>query len=107
MAQTYVEHGRIGGKGGRASAARVGAMAAVLAMALIVYGTYGDSRASDSQRSRLGRLQQPDRNAAVYLREDRAQPRLKHLREASRRRPGAAIVRAREAGLGIHPPYDR
>jgi DNA-binding NarL/FixJ family response regulator len=29
-----------------------------------------------------------------------AQPRDEHLRQARRRRPGEAIVRAREAGLG-------
>ena len=51
MAQTVVEHGRIGGNGGRARAARVGAVVTVLASALIVYGTYGDSQASDSQKS--------------------------------------------------------
>jgi hypothetical protein len=50
MAQAYVEQGRIGGNG-RARAARVGAAATVLALALIVYGTYGDSQASDSQKS--------------------------------------------------------
>jgi hypothetical protein len=46
-----VERGRIGGNGGRARAARVGAVATVLAMALIVYGTYGDPKAPDSQKS--------------------------------------------------------
>jgi hypothetical protein len=51
MAQTVVEQGRIGGNGGRARAARVGVVAAVLAMALVVYGTYGDSQAPDSQKS--------------------------------------------------------
>ena len=33
--------------------------------------------------------------------QDRPQPRLQHLHQAAGRRPGAAIVRAREAGLGI------
>jgi hypothetical protein len=51
MAQTAVESGRFGGNGGRARAARVGAVATVLAMALIVYGTYGDPKAPDSQKS--------------------------------------------------------
>lgn len=51
MAQTTVEAVRIGGNGYRARAARVGAVATVLAMALIVYGTYGDSKAPDSQKS--------------------------------------------------------
>lgn len=51
MAQTVVERDRIGGNGGRARAARVGVVAAVLAMALVVYGTYGDSQAPDSQKS--------------------------------------------------------
>jgi hypothetical protein len=51
MAQTIAEQGRISSNGGRARAARVGAVATLLAMALIVYGTYGDSHASDSQKS--------------------------------------------------------
>lgn len=51
MAETMVERDRIGGNGGRARAARVGAVAGVLAMALVVYGTYGDSQAPDSQKS--------------------------------------------------------
>lgn len=51
MAQTVAEQGRISGNGGRARAARVGAVATLLAMALIVYGTYGDPKASDSQKS--------------------------------------------------------
>lgn len=51
MAQTAAERDRTGGNGGRARAARVGAVATVLAMALIVYGTYGDSKAPDSQKS--------------------------------------------------------
>ena len=37
--------------GGRARSARVGGVVAILAMALVVYGTYGDSQASDSQKS--------------------------------------------------------
>lgn len=53
MAQTVVEQGPIGGSGQRARAARVGAVATVLAMALIVYGTYGDPQASDSQKSSM------------------------------------------------------
>lgn len=51
MAQTVAEQGRISGNGGRARAARVGAVATLLAMALIVYGTYGDPKAPDSQKS--------------------------------------------------------
>jgi len=51
MVQTVAEQGRISGNGGRARAARVGVVATLLAMALIVYGTYGDSQASDSQKS--------------------------------------------------------
>jgi len=37
--------------GGRARAARVGGVVTILALALVVYGTYGDSQASDSQKS--------------------------------------------------------
>jgi hypothetical protein len=40
----------------RARAARIGAGAAVLAMALVVYGTYGDAHASDSQKSAVPAL---------------------------------------------------
>lgn len=36
--------------GGRARSARVGGVMTILAMALVVYGTYGDSQASDSQK---------------------------------------------------------
>lgn len=36
---------------GRARAARIGVGVAVLAMALVVYGAYGDSQASSSQKS--------------------------------------------------------
>jgi hypothetical protein len=52
MSQAVVDRGRVGGSGGeRALSARVGAAAAILAMALIVYGAYGDSKASSSQKS--------------------------------------------------------
>lgn len=37
--------------GGRAMAARVGGVVTILALALVVYGTYGDPQASDSQKS--------------------------------------------------------
>jgi hypothetical protein len=40
-----------GGLAHRARTARVGAGAAVLAMAVVVYGAYGDARASDGQKS--------------------------------------------------------
>jgi hypothetical protein len=36
---------------GRARAARVGGVVTILALALVVYGTYGDPQASDSQKS--------------------------------------------------------
>lgn len=51
MSQTVAGRSRVSGDGGRARAARVGALVGVLAMALVVYGTYGDPQAPDSQKS--------------------------------------------------------
>ena len=51
MSKTAVEQGRVSQDGGRARSARVGGVMTILAMALVVYGTYGDSKASDSQKS--------------------------------------------------------
>ena len=46
-----VEQQQVSRDGGRALAARVGGVVTVLALALVAYGTYGDSQASDSQKS--------------------------------------------------------
>jgi hypothetical protein len=53
MSQTMVQSAHVSSYDGRARAARIGAGVAVLAMALVVYGTYGDSQASSSQKSAL------------------------------------------------------
>lgn len=51
MSQAHVEQHQMSRDGGRARSARVGGVVTILAMALVVYGTYGDSQASDSQKS--------------------------------------------------------
>lgn len=51
MSKVVVEQHRVSNDGGRARSARVGGVATILALALVVYGTYGDARASDSQKS--------------------------------------------------------
>ena len=51
MSKVGVEVDRVSTDGGRARAARVGGVVTILAAALVVYGTYGDARASDSQKS--------------------------------------------------------
>jgi len=51
MSQAVTDTSRGSGFAGRARAARIGAGVAVLAMALVVYGAYGDSQASNSQKS--------------------------------------------------------
>lgn len=51
MSKVVVEDDRVSSDGGRARAARVGGVVTILAAALVVYGTYGDGRASESQRS--------------------------------------------------------
>lgn len=50
MSKIMVEQ-QVSQDGGRARSARVGGVVTILAMALVVYGTYGDSQASDSQKS--------------------------------------------------------
>jgi hypothetical protein len=50
MSKVVAEH-QVTHDGGRARAARVGGVVTILAMALVVYGTYGDPQASDSQKS--------------------------------------------------------
>jgi hypothetical protein len=51
MSKVMAEQQQVSHDGGRARSARLGGITAVLAMALVVYGTYGDSQASDSQKS--------------------------------------------------------
>ena len=51
MSQAVMDTTRVAGYSGRARAARIGVAVAVLAMALVVYGAYGDSQASSSQKS--------------------------------------------------------
>jgi len=51
MSKIVEERQHVSQDGGRARSARVGGVMTILAMALVVYGTYGDSQASDSQKS--------------------------------------------------------
>lgn len=51
MSKVVVEQHRVSNDGARARSARVGGVATILALALVVYGTYGDAQASDSQKS--------------------------------------------------------
>ena len=51
MSKAVEERQHVSQDGGRARSARVGGVATILAAALVVYGTYGDSQASDSQKS--------------------------------------------------------
>jgi hypothetical protein len=51
MSQAVIEQRQVSHDGGRARAARVGGVVAVLTSALVVYGAYGDSQASSSQKS--------------------------------------------------------
>jgi hypothetical protein len=51
MSRVVEERHYVSQDGGRARSARVGGVMTILAMALVVYGTYGDSQASDSQKS--------------------------------------------------------
>ena len=51
MSKIAEERQHVSQDGGRARAARVGGVMTILAAALVVYGTYGDSQASDSQKS--------------------------------------------------------
>lgn len=51
MSKVAEERQHVSQDGGRARSARVGGVMTILAMALVVYGTYGDSQASDSQKS--------------------------------------------------------
>jgi hypothetical protein len=50
MSKIAEERQHVSQDGGRARSARVGGVMTILAMALVVYGTYGDSQASDSQK---------------------------------------------------------
>jgi hypothetical protein len=51
MSKVMAEQQHTSHDGGRARSARVGGITAILAAALVVYGTYGDPQASDSQKS--------------------------------------------------------
>jgi hypothetical protein len=51
MSQAVMDTTHGAGFAGRARAARIGVGVAVLAMAMVVYGAYGDSQASSSQKS--------------------------------------------------------
>ena len=51
MSKFVEERQHVSQDGGRSRSARVGGVMTILAMALVVYGTYGDSQASDSQKS--------------------------------------------------------